>query len=134
MSGLAGLLVGHVPMGAYRWHAAFPPDDVRRAVEHADWRFGYVDGWVAQTKRELLTALGEALQFPDYYGRNLDALRDCLRDLDGPGVLLWDGWATLARSDEHTFGVVLGLLGATSDRLAVLLRGEGPDLELPSLD
>jgi RNAse (barnase) inhibitor barstar len=31
--------------------------------------------------------LKERLQFPDYYGRNLDALNDCLRSLDIDSVL-----------------------------------------------
>ncbi|MDQ4503833.1 barstar family protein [Sinomonas sp. ASV322] len=31
--------------------------------------------------RPLLAAFGTALGFPDYYGVNLDALRDCLGDL-----------------------------------------------------
>jgi RNAse (barnase) inhibitor barstar len=34
-----------------------------------------------QSKRELLEALARAGRFPDYFGRNWDALSDCLRDL-----------------------------------------------------
>ena len=30
---------------------------------------------------ELLVGIGEALDLPDYYGHNLDALNDCLRDV-----------------------------------------------------
>ena len=32
---------------------------------------------------ELHEALKSAFRFPDYYGANLDALWDCMRDLDG---------------------------------------------------
>lgn len=81
MSGLAGLLAGHLDPGIYRWHAAFEVDDVRHAVERAEGRFVYLDGWHAQTREEFLDAIGTAFGFPDYYGRNFDALLDCLRDV-----------------------------------------------------
>lgn len=32
--------------------------------------------------RELMTVLGRALRFPGYYGRNLDAFWDCVRELE----------------------------------------------------
>jgi RNAse (barnase) inhibitor barstar len=33
------------------------------------------------SKNSLLDIIGSELQFPDYYGRNWDALEECLRDL-----------------------------------------------------
>jgi len=134
MSGLAALLAGHNPPDLYRWHNAAHVPDVQHAVEHAGWRFGYVDGWHHQTRSEFLTALGETLAFPEHYGQNLDALNDCLRDLPGPTVLLWDGWCTLARQDEEGFGKVREILGQHTGTLTTLLRGDGPDVDVPSLD
>jgi RNAse (barnase) inhibitor barstar len=134
MSGLAGILAHHHDSGVYRWHAAFPAHEVAHAVEHAGWRFGYVDGWHHQSRDEFLTALGETLSFPEHFGRNLDALNDCLRDLPGPTVLLWDGWCTLAREDEQTFGTVRSILAQHTATLTTLLRGDGPDVDVPSLD
>lgn len=40
-----------------------------------------VDGSAVQSRAELLDSIGAALEFPDYFGRNWDALDDCLRDL-----------------------------------------------------
>ncbi|MFL6061115.1 MAG: barstar family protein [Marmoricola sp.] len=138
MSGLAGLLAGHVDPGVYTWHAAFAESEVRRTVEHAGARFGYVDGWAQQGKDEFLAAVGTALSFPDWYGQNLDALADCLDDLTGAVVLLWDGWSTLAREDRETFDLVLDIAAGRAREVAVpfslLLRGAGPELEVPALD
>lgn len=134
MSGLAGLLAAHRPPGVYRWPAAFEVEDVRHAVESAGWAFAHVDGWTHPTRAETLAALGEALGFPDHYGANLDALHDCLRDLPGPTVLLWDGWGPLARADAAAFGGVCAVLAEHADRLAVLLRGDGPAVDVPLLD
>ncbi len=143
MSGLASVLAHRTPPGMWLWHAAFDVEDVRHTVEHAGWRFASVDGWRHQSKAEFLAAVGEALDFPDYYGRNFDALGDCLGDVssgDSEGVvLLWDGWGPLAHADERAFSVALSVLGGrvNAERggpFVVLLRGDGPETTLPSLD
>ena len=144
MSGLAALLAGHQEPGIYHWHGAFEAVDVRATVELAGWQFGHLDGWTAGgTKAEFLVAVGDALRLPGWYGRNFDALADCLHDVGGgtDGVLLlWDGWSTLARDDERAFSIALSVLGSRvhADRgipFSVLLRGEGPHVpDVPSLD
>ena len=143
MSGLAALLAGHQEPGLYAWHGAFDVADVRHTVEHAGWGFAHVDGLHDQTKDEFLAAVGQALAFPDHYGRNFDALADCLSDVgahvDGT-VLLWDGWGAFARTDPQAFSVALSVLGTrvNAERgtpFAVLLRGDGPHVPgLASLD
>ncbi len=40
-----------------------------------------LDGAKVRSRRGLHSYLKKALSFPDYYGRNLDALYDCLTDL-----------------------------------------------------
>lgn len=48
-----------------------------------------------ETKAQLHAALADALSFPDWYGNNLDALYDCLTDLDEPVHLHLVGWGLL---------------------------------------
>jgi RNAse (barnase) inhibitor barstar len=134
MSGLAAVLAGREAPGIHLWASASDVADLRHTVEHAGWGFGYVDGWHHQTRREFLTAVGEALSFPDHYGTNLDALNDCLRDLPGSTVLLWDGWSTLAREDKTAFAAIRAILADHTATLTTLLRGEGPEVDVPSLD
>jgi len=137
MSGLAAVLARRHDPGVFLWHAAFEADEVRHAVEHAGWRFGYVDGWGSETEAEFHARIAATLGFPDYYGANLDALWDCLSDVDQPTVLLWDGWGPLARADPERFPRILRVLhdrAVEGSPFAVLLRGEGPDVDVPSLD
>ena len=51
-----------------------------------------VDGRKAPDKAALLALLAQALRFPAYFGGNLDALEECLGDLEdfapAPGYLL----------------------------------------------
>ena len=130
MSGLAGVLAGRHDAGVHRWHNALHVPDVQHAVEHAGWTFGYVDGVALESKKEILGAIGDALSFPDHYGGNLDALRDCLRDLPQ------EHRAAVGRLGEPGPGQagrlrkVCRVLGKRADgepTLEVLLRGPGPD-------
>ncbi|MBM0128216.1 barstar family protein [Pimelobacter simplex] len=136
MSGLAAVLAGrHVP-GVHRWESALDVADVRHAVEQAGWAFGYVDGVALDARADVLRAIGGALGFPDHYGANLDALNDCLRDLPGPTVLLWDAWSGFARAEPRWFGLVVEILGdrgAAGPAVEVLLRGAGPADAVPLL-
>ena len=139
MTGLAGVMAGHLAPGVYLWHTAFTPDHVKHSVEHAGWRFAYVDGLTHQDKGTFLEAVGEALAFPEHFGQNFDALTDCLRDVDGSTVLLWDCWAPLARNDRRAFDIAVDCFaGRAKDDEAgsfvTLLRGEGPTLDVPVLD
>lgn len=142
MSGLAAVLARRHEPGVYRWHAAFPPDEVAHTVEHAGWRFAHVDAWPTDTKDEFLERIARALDFPSWFGGNLDALADCLADVgaDARGVVvLWDGWGPFARADERGFGRTLDVLRQRAEDgqrpFLVMLRGDGPDVDaLPSLD
>ena len=47
------------------------------------------------TREALHAAIAQALSFPEWYGHNLDALYDCLTDLDDPVHLRLVQWAQL---------------------------------------
>ncbi len=136
MSGLAGLLAGRRDPGVYHWHAAFEVADVRHTVALAGWHLGYLYAATVESKQELMVALAEALELPEYFGRNLDALWDALRDVDEPLLLLWDSWGPLAWAEPDTFAGVIALLTERAEQggFAVLLRGDGPEAGLPTLE
>ena len=141
MRGLAALLAGHNPPVLYQWHSAAQATDVQHAVEHAGWGFLHLDGWTLEDKESFLKAMGSALT-SDEPLPSFDALADRLADVDAPGkrgaVLLWDGWSPLARHDDQAFQEALSVVGDRAHGgggcpLAVLLRGEGPQLDVPEL-
>lgn len=142
MSGLAALLAGHNPPDIYQWHSAAHVNDVQHAVEHAGWKFAYLDGWTIEDKEAFLDATAKTLDFPEDFGKNFDALSDSLSDVtpgDANGVvLMWDGWSPLARHDEQAFSVALSVFGgrvndSKGGKFAVVLRGEGPPIDVPEL-
>lgn len=73
------------------------------------WR---VDLSAVSSQGDLLDVIGKALSFPDYYGRNWDALSECLRDFDeGRGWLIIfdcaDKLLVLPRHDLTTLESIL---------------------------
>jgi len=135
VSGLAQILAGRRAPGVYRWESPADVVDVRHAVEHADWVFRYLDTWQVEDKAGFLDVCAEAFELPDWFGRNLDALADSLSDVrpgDRAGVVvLWDGWAPLARADRRVFDIVVDIFAGRVDldragAFVVLMRGPGP--------
>lgn len=138
MSGMAALLAGHTPPAAYQWHSAAQVDDVRHAVEHAGWQFLHLDGWTVEEREPFAKALGAALGVDDSgdLAAVLDALPSVGSGQDHGSVLLWDGYGPLARRDADAFTQTLSALSERAGRqpaLAVVLRGEGPELDLEEL-
>ena len=66
------------------------------------------------SQADALDAIGATLSFPAWYGRNLDALHDCLVDLswqpDGEHVLIWTGHRQLEVADPEGYHAVLAVL------------------------
>jgi len=96
----------------------------------------------------MLADFAAALSFPDYFGGNLDALVDCLRDVatfdygsdaESTGtVIALAGFDTYAARDASIACSVLEILADTArsalligHRFIVLVQSDNPELELP---
>jgi hypothetical protein len=143
MSGLARLLAGNAEAGIYRWASAQGTDDVRHAVERAGWRFVCLDTWQVEAKEGFLDACTLAFGVERLAEHSFDGLEDALNDVDAEDtagiVVLWDGWAPFARADRLAFDVALDVFDARVDAeragaFAVLLKGPGPETDVPDLD
>lgn len=71
-------------------------------------------------KNELHARIAAALDFPDWYGHNLDALMDCLTDLDEVTVTLAE-WDSLP-FDADGFWRVFRQAAAESPDLTVIFE------------
>jgi RNAse (barnase) inhibitor barstar len=69
----------------------------------------------------VLKQLGEALNFPDWYGANFDALHDCLTDPDwvpDTGLVLFlTGTASLHKGDPDGFATLIEVFQAVAGEL-----------------
>ena len=60
---------------------AYRVDDLMSAAEAAGQHFLYANLGDAQSKQDVLDAIAAAFLFPAHFGKNLDALYDCMTDL-----------------------------------------------------
>ena len=57
---------------------AYRVEDLMEAAQAAGQHFLYANVGAAQSKQEVLEAIAEAFTFPSHFGKNLDALYDCI--------------------------------------------------------
>ncbi len=60
---------------------AYRVDDLMQAADAAGQHFLYANLSQAQTKQDVLEQIATAFTFPLHFGKNLDALYDCMTDL-----------------------------------------------------
>ena len=60
---------------------AFRVDDLMSAAQDLGHHFLYANLAEATSKQEVLESIAKAFLFPAHFGKNLDALHDCMTDL-----------------------------------------------------
>jgi RNAse (barnase) inhibitor barstar len=60
---------------------AYRVDDLMQSAQDMGQHFLYANLSQAQSKQEVLEAIAQAFTFPAHFGKNLDALYDCMTDL-----------------------------------------------------
>lgn len=119
--------------GLYRLPATCSAQELAARVAASNVVLVTIDGSAIEGKAELLRALAAALDFPPYFGRNWDALADCLTDLAWlPAVgkiILFEHPAPLIRRAPATWATAAKIFveaaaywGGKGQQFSVLLR------------
>ncbi len=117
MDALTRRLREHRKSGVYR--TVEPPVELDDAARAASLAFRRVDAGPIKTKSQFLGLLGRVLTFPTWYGRNWDALEDCLTDLswieEAGLVIEIDGYAGYAATDPDGFAILLDIFKTSAE-------------------
>lgn len=60
---------------------AYRPDDLQTSAHQIGHHFLYTNLGAAQNKQDVLDIIAKDFLFPDHFGKNLDALYDCITDM-----------------------------------------------------
>jgi RNAse (barnase) inhibitor barstar len=91
-----------------------------------------VDGRACRTRAAFFTEVARVLAFPPHFGRNWDALADCLRDAGAVDVVVAHAEELLADEPADRFATLLDIAAtAAPDGLTLTLAtGPGHDTAL----
>ncbi|HRV69455.1 MAG TPA: barstar family protein [Marmoricola sp.] len=90
MTSVVEVLNGQAPAGIYQAEHLDVEPIAHQALQRG-WHCQVIDGSLIVDRHEALAAFGQVLDFPDHYGKNLDALADCLAELPRKTLVLWTG-------------------------------------------
>ena len=74
-------------------------------------KYVFLDGEKIGSNSELHLAFHKALSLPDYYGKNLDALNDCITDISEPVCVIAVNTPLLAENVGRRWKSFLRLMG-----------------------
>jgi len=102
-------------------------------VNENDYYIAVLDGSRCQTMKAFLKEMGRVFKFPSYYGQNLNALNDCLNDLewlDKPNYILFikNYGEFFSKEPEDVKNHVLELLEKVSKQWANVPNYDGEDI------
>lgn len=130
------------PISAY-FDRRILTEDLRWLREHR-YHVDYFDAGSWSSTEVAFDELAARLEFPDYFGRNLDALNDCLSELPVPAesgrVVVLERFDRLYASTTEWAWDLLDIFASQSrghllfgERLIVLLQSDDPRLSTRSV-
>ena len=136
MPTLHSVLTDPAAAGLYRVPTRLSLPTLTPRITATDARLALLDGDAIADKATFLRACADALVFPPYFGRNWDALADCLTDLSWlPArghALLYDNPALLIRHSPAAWATAEAIFSEAAARwraadvpFVVLLRRTG---------
>lgn len=141
MTVLTDVLRGVAEPAIYRVPGATSVDDIAVEVDRAGWQLVTLDGSTTRGTASVMAAMESTFGFPEWFGRNLDALADALTDVrhERGTILLWDSASVFADADPRQFNAVLSVLLARAragvgGAFVTLLRDAEPAADGAAID
>ena len=90
-----------------------------------------IDGNKCKNVKDFVVEIGQAFSFPNYYGKNLDALNDCINDLDWISkdnyILIINDFESFISDSKEDREDMVGFLNEISEQWRLGPQAEGQD-------
>jgi RNAse (barnase) inhibitor barstar len=100
---------------------------LEEACEQRGRPFVVLDTHDVADKPGFMEAVSTAFELPGWFGRNWDALAECLGDVPPGTVLAWDGWTDLARAAPRECEVAIEVLAESGLTVLMVNAPEGEE-------
>lgn len=125
----------------------FRPEILAEDIEELkklDYQIDEFDCTTWESIDEMHNQIAEKLNFPDYYGRNLDALNDCLSDIEIPKesgkILVFHRFDSFTLKEPNTAWHLLDIISHNSwlwllwgQRFISLVQSDNPKIHFDNL-
>jgi len=126
------------------YHNPYLLESYVKVLEEQGWKYKEISIARSGTVEEFYEQVALALNFPAYFGKNLDAFRDCLGDISFPengrlalGLIRFD---LVAKHDARFAHIVLDICAEAErgwlmegKRILFLVQSKNPDLQFPPI-
>ncbi|MGL6282376.1 MAG: barstar family protein, partial [Microcoleaceae cyanobacterium] len=82
MNTILDILRGEVAPNIHQLTVDITEQELAELAETHNCQLFYIDGRNINNKADFLVKIANVMNFPDYFGKNWDALQDCITDLD----------------------------------------------------
>jgi RNAse (barnase) inhibitor barstar len=137
MKRLSSMLTDTKASGVYLTATTFSAEDLQKSCTKHSLMLFHFKKKAIRTKAQFLDYCAKILDFPYYFGRNWDALEDCLKDMEwikAKGfVILYEQFGEFAENSPDEFDQALDIFKEVSEywrenekMFIVLLHGRIP--------
>lgn len=123
--------------GVYRFVSNASLAFLQNEAVNAKWRLFVLDGGKIRDKKTFLENIARAMDFPDYFGKNWDALNDSITDLSWERavgyILLFQAPERFIKTSPEDWDIALEIFNSAIEfwqeqniPFYVLLRGDAP--------
>lgn len=100
MNTILDILQGEVAPNIHQLTVNMTQTELAEIAASHNCQIFYIDGRNINNKADFLTKIADVMNFPDYFGKNWDALQDCMTDLDwsqeSQYLIIYEYWQNFA--------------------------------------
>jgi RNAse (barnase) inhibitor barstar len=110
MNTILDILQGEVAPNIHQIRINMTETELAELAQSHNCQVFYIDGRNITNKPDFLAKIAVTMNFPDYFGKNWDALQDCITDIDCcedfQYLIVYDHWQNFANNNPKDWQIL----------------------------